>query len=408
MKNFVTLFCFLTCISLNVLAQKPGKNKINWQAAITKAANSELKNSRTPSLQIAVGYGDKIIFNKAYGKADIENNVSATPETRYRTASVSKWWTATAAMILVNQGKLELDAPIQKYCSYFPVKQWPITTRQLLTQTSGIRSYLDLKEELAKAKTAKDSSDAKNRYKTELLGTFTRYTNAKEPLDNFMNDSLLFQPGTDWSYSSQGYRVLGCVLEGASGMSYPQLMRKLVFEPANMHYTIEDDTWTIIKNRASGYHLEGKDPIRRADMRDVSENLPAGGHLSTAADLVRFAQAFASKKFFPSATIELMSTPYFKNLQREKDIPIWQYAIPSKNRYGYGMMLFSDPGTIRFGNTGRQAGGSAIVVVIPSKNITIAVMTNSKGWGGYMEFTKVIEDIITKTTTLSKKHSQFE
>ncbi|MBS9463000.1 beta-lactamase family protein [Flagellimonas sp. 389] len=395
MKLFLQLF-FLA-ISFSLSAQN-SNNQIEekWKQDISKAAIKELNNSGTPSLQIAIGYKDSIIYEKAFGLADIENNVLATTETKYRTASISKWWTATAAMILVDQGKLDLDKPIQNYCLSFPEKSSPITARQLLTQTSGIRAYIEIEEELAKATNSQDSLHIENRKRIELLGSYTHYTDLEPSLDNFKEDPILFEPGTDWSYSSHAYRVLGCVLEGASGMSYQSLIKELVFRPTAMENTTEDDSWAIIPNRASGYRLEREKSVRRADMRDVSENLPAGGHLTTASDLVRFAQAFNAGKFFSSKTITLMSTPYFENAEILKTEPTWRDAIPSKEKYGYGVMRFSDPVNKKLGHTGRQSGASSIVFVIPEKDITISVLTNSKGWRGYISFTQAIEDIVIK------------
>jgi serine beta-lactamase-like protein LACTB len=374
-----------------------------WQKLITHSALNELQQTGTPSLQIAIGYKNKILFHQAYGLADLENAVPANNETEYRAASVSKWWAATMTMILVNQGKLNLDVPIQTYCSHFPVKQWPITIRQLLTQTAGIRSYLDLNEELAKAKNGQDSLRAKERYNLELLGQSTHYTNLKESLANFKEDPLLFQPGTNWSYSSQGYRILGCILEDVTGIPYPQLIKQMIFDPVGMKNTLADDSWAIIANRASGYQLENNKHLRRAEMRDVSENLPAGGFLSTATDLVRFAQAFMQNKLVSPDTVRLMSSAYFSKKDPLLQEPSWRDAIPSMEKYGYGVMLFPDKTSIRIGHDGRQAGFSSIVIVIPEKQLTIAVLTNAKGWNGYISFTKKIEEIMTNYYLPNKK-----
>lgn len=322
--------------------------------------------------------------------ANLEHNIRATKTTRYRTASISKWFTATTAMILVNKGQLNLDLPIKTYCSYFPEKRWSITSRQLLTHTAGIRSYFDLKEALKTAKTQEDSLDLKHRYLKERLGTYTRYDSIHKAIANFKDDALLFRPGSDWEYSSQGYRLLGAVLEGASGKQYNALIEDLIFKPLGMNHTVKDDTWEIIKNRAAGYRLQRGKPIRRADFRDVSENLPAGGHLSTAEDLVRFAHAFTNQVLVSKKDIALMTTPYYtKEIPRTK--VTWRDAIPSKEKYGYGVMLFPDENRLRYGHTGRQAGGSSIVMVNPEKKITIAILTNVKGWNGYMSFSKAVE-----------------
>ncbi len=387
----------LWLLGLNLYAQTANLNIELLKNKISELTIHELENSKAPSLQIAISLKDSLIFNEAFGLADIENNVAATSKTKYRTASVSKLWTATVAMMLVDKGLLNLDEPIQNYCPDFPKKEHIITTRQLLTHTSGIRSYIDLEEELKNAKNSQDSLDINNRYRQEMLGEFTRYTEIIKALDNFKNDPLIFEPGTDWHYSSQAYRVLACVLEGASNLTYQQLTKQYIFEPTSMNNTFEDDAWAIIPNRASGYRIQRGKPIRRADMRDVSENLPAGGHLTTALDLILFANSFLNEQYFLSDKIKLMSTNYIKDIENNSEkIPLWRYAIPNKENYGYGIMIFPSEDTKRFGHTGRQAGGSAILVMIPEKELSIATLTNVKGWNGYISFTKKIEEIISQ------------
>ena len=158
-----------------------------------------------------------------------------------------------------------------------------------------------------------------------------------------------------------------------------------------------DDAWAIVPNRASGYRIEDDKAIRKADMGDISENLPAGGHLATASDMVRFVQAFYHEKFIDKTTVKLMSTPYSDNLEKDTpSSPSWRDAIPSEHRYGYGVMIFADEKTRKIGHTGRQAGASAIVYLIPESELSIAVMSNSKGWNGYITFTKKIEKVMTE------------
>lgn len=120
----------------------------------------------------------------------------------------------------------------------------------------------------------------------EALSSHTRYNDVIAPLDTFKDDELVFEPGTDWLYSSFGYRLLACVLQGASNTRYVDLMDRVVFAAAGMSHTVPDDAWAVIPHRVSGYRIE-RGTARRADSKDVSENLPAGGCLSTASDLVR-------------------------------------------------------------------------------------------------------------------------
>lgn len=385
-----SLFTFTLSAQTNIK-----KTTKPWQDSISKIAEIEITETGTPSLQIAIGLKGEIIYENAFGFADLENSVKATIKTKYRTASVAKWWTSTLTMMLVNNSKLDLDVPIQRYCHYFPKKNWDITTRQILTHTSGIRHYADYDAELSNAKNQADTIEINKRRYPDLLGMFTRYTDISTPLNNFKQDNLLFKPGSSWEYSSNGYRVLGCIIEGASGLNYKAMIKNQIFDKAGMTNTVEDDAWTIIPKRASGYLINNKKEIRRADMRDVSENLPAGGFLSTSSDLVRFAMSFVSGKFVDMETIKLMTIPYITK-DTIKTASSWRDAIPSKQKYGYGVMLFNDNEIIKFGHDGRQAGGSAIVYYLPEKDLTIAVMTNSNGWNNFISLTKKIEEVITK------------
>jgi CubicO group peptidase (beta-lactamase class C family) len=108
---------------------------------VDRLAAEEMASLHEPSLAISIVNDGQLIFAKGYGLSDIENNVPATADTVYRIASLSKSLTATAAMRLVEEHKLDLAAPIQKYCPAFPTKQWPITVREVLTHQSGIRHY---------------------------------------------------------------------------------------------------------------------------------------------------------------------------------------------------------------------------------------------------------------------------
>ncbi len=364
---------------------------------IAEAATAELIETGVPSLQIAIGFDGEVVFEGAYGLADVENDVAATTRTRYRTASISKWMTAAAALRLTERGKLDIDAPIQRYCPEFPGKRWTITTRHLLTHTSGIRHYADYEAELERAETEEQRADIERRRNRDKLGEYTRYTDVVSPLENFMDDPLEFEPGSAWRYTSLGYRVLGCVIQGAAGESYRDTVREIVVDAAGMTDTVADDAWRIIPQRAQGYRMSGDEPLRRADMRDVSENLPAGGHLATATDLVAFALAFRAGAVVSNPYRDLMSRPLTAPTDPAAEAPSWRDAIPSERKYGYGVMFFPDRGRWWYGHTGRQAGASAIVMQAPDSDLTIAVMTNAKGWRGFISFSGALRAIAEDT-----------
>ena len=175
--------------------------------------------------------------------ADLENLVPATSTTLYRLASISKPITA-AAMVLYERGKLDLDAPVQKYCPAFPKKEAPITTRQLLGHLGGIRH------------------DRTHSFDDpEIINTKHVDDPISGGLDYFKDDPLVAVPGTKFSYSTNGYTVVGCVIEGASAMKYVDFVRENVLRPAGMTRTRVDDYSAIIPSRTRFYSKDNSGTV---------------------------------------------------------------------------------------------------------------------------------------------------
>jgi CubicO group peptidase (beta-lactamase class C family) len=149
---------------------------------------------QVPGLSLAIGMDGRLVWSRGYGVADLENHVPVTTVSAFRTGSIGKPMTATAVMQLWQAGKLDLDAPVQTYCPAFPVKRWPITSRQLLAHLAGIRDK---------------TPDEETNYR--------HYETLAAALLIFAGDSLIAEPGTAFHYTSYGYTVLGCVIEGAAG-----------------------------------------------------------------------------------------------------------------------------------------------------------------------------------------------
>ena len=387
----------MTWFSAPSMANQPS---YDWKEAVEMAVAAEVASSGVPSLQISIGKKDEVIFQSTYGMADIENSVRATNKSKYRTGSVSKWFTSVAAKALIANGTLDPEEPIQKYCPQFPKKQWPITTINLLDHSSGIRHYIDYEEKLANAKSPQERVVISRDRDRDLLSSYTRYVDVTAPLESFKNDPLLFEPGTDWLYSSFAYRVLACVLEGATKMTYSEIMDEFIFTKANMTSTVKDDAWAIIPDRTTGYRLDRTKVLRRADFRDTSANLPAGGHLSTAADLSLFALALNSGAILPDG--RQAPNPRWDAAAKVTigQGSSWRNAIPSKQYYGVGEMYFPDKSRFWVGHTGRISGGSAIVVLQPQSDLAIAVIGNAKGWNGYISFIDKIKLILEESSDL--------
>lgn len=339
---------------------------------ISQVASAALETNHLPGLSVAV-WKDNRIWSAGFGKADLEQDVPVTARSMFRIASIAKWFTATAAMRLVELGKLELDAPIQEYCPQFPQKEWPITSRQLLTHMAGVRHNHGDNGEKRDTEAERQALEAL--IQRERIGQYARYTDVIKPLDAFKNDPLVFQPGTRVQYSSLGYRLLGCVLEGAAQTPYRKLMRDLVFGPAGMATITEDDVLAIVPHRVAGYSKATDGTIVRAAFRDVSENLPAGGWLSNAEDLVRFAMMFQSARLVKQAALEEM-------VER----PALSDGTPAPNPfgdpnyyYGFGIMIGPVNARPAWFHTGGQSGASALLFWFPDSKIAVALLANRDG-----------------------------
>lgn len=349
----------LLCLSVLLLASAASEGQVSREtlsdgmvASIERLLTEKMSSERIPGLSIAIAIDGDIAWKAAYGFADLENYVPTTPLTVYRTASIGKPMTATAVMQLVESGDLDLDAPIQRYCPAFPRKRWPITTRHLLGHTSGIRHYGGANEE------------------AELFNT-VHYESVEGPLEIFAGDSLRFEPGTAYRYSTFGYDVLGCVIEGASGTRYLDYMEAHVFGPAGMEDTRDDDPTAVIPRRAEGYRLVDGE-LQNARMVDMSSKLPAGGFVTTVVDLARFAVAVMEHRLVTEATLEEMMTPV--RLRGGEVVP-----------YGLGWGLF--PGEEWQGYREAFHGGvtpqvSGMLYLLPEADLAVAMLMNLEGVSG--------------------------
>jgi serine beta-lactamase-like protein LACTB len=328
--------------------------------------SSYISQHHVPGLSMAVISHGKVIVSKGYGFADVENGVPATADTVYRIASISKPVTATAAMTLVEAGKLDLDAPIQKYCPAFPKKRWSITTKEVLSHQSGIRDY---------------------RNDAETINT-RHYDSINEALTQFATDALDFEPGTKMQYSSYSYVVLGCVIEGASGMTYQDYMRQSIFQPADMQVSRLDDVRAIIPHRAHGYALSSNGELQNAPFVDVSNKPPGSGINSSAEDMGRFVAALFTGKLVSMHTLGEMLTPV--NTRDGKP-----------TIYGLGFFLAgpisSHRGLREAGHGGDQQGFSTLLYLLPEQQFGVVVLSNLEGQRptDLIELSRKIYDIVS-------------
>ena len=342
-------FVFILVTTPSIVFAEDAKLSSEKHAQVDSAIAKFMSAISVPGVSVAVVENGEYEWSQGYGMSDLENFVPATSRTLYRLASISKPLTATAAMQLWERGKLDLDAPVQKYCPAFPQKEWPITTRQLLGHLGGIRHYRS------------DSQDD-----PEVGNTKHFNDGIVAGLKFFANDPLVAKPETKFSYSTQGFTVAGCAIEGASGEKYVDFVRKNIFVPAGMNSTVADDRFAIIHLRTRFYHKDESGRALNADFLDSSYKIPGGGWLSSAEDMARFEVAVLGDKLIHHATRDVMWTPQ-------------KTADGSKNDYALGWGTGKELGVGDVGHGGGQQGTSTFIMLVPERRAGVVVLSNMDG-----------------------------
>jgi CubicO group peptidase (beta-lactamase class C family) len=203
-----------------------------------------------------------------------------------------------------------------------------------------------------------------------------------EGLEMFKNDPLLFEPGTKYSYTTHGFAVLGCAVEGASGMSFADYVRENVFKPAMMDRIRVDNVTDIIPNRAQGYWKTKGGELRNSELADTSYKIPGGGFISTVEDLAKFAIAMQTGALVKKETLDLMWTS-----QKTRDGKVTEYGM------GWGVHTRNGMKEVEHG--GAQQRVSTYLYMIPEKGLAVVLMTNLEGIGGGLaNLSKQIADIL--------------
>jgi serine beta-lactamase-like protein LACTB, mitochondrial len=329
--------------------QKLSKEK---QTQIESAVSKLMAATHVPGLSVGVVENGEYEWASGYGLADVENNSPASEHTLFRLASISKSLSATGVMQLVEHGKLDLDAPVQKYCPAFPQKPWPMTTRQVMGHLAGIRHYKGGPDDLE-------------------IGNTKHFDDPIQGGLNFFKDEpLLSEPGKTFHYSTQGYTLVGCVMEGAAGTKYVDYMMRNVFAPAGMEHTVVDNRFTIIPYRTRFYQKTEGGAVENAEFLDSSYKVPGGGWLSSAEDMAKFEVAILNDKLIKRTTRNQM----------------WTALKPgdgSKDGYGLGWGNGDVDGVPVVSHTGGQQGTSTAFMIAPSKRVGVVVLTNMEGASAY-------------------------
>jgi serine beta-lactamase-like protein LACTB, mitochondrial len=316
---------------------------------VTALVEDLLEVTALPSFSVAILEDGEIAYAHARGFADLAAQRPAGAATRYRAASVSKVLTATLLGRLAQQKRIDLDVPLAELVPGFPDADG-ITPRLLAGHLAGIGHYQ-----------GQDEIDRAHHYASlaEALGTFRDSPRAGAPREAY-------------HYSTHGYTLLAAAMEGATGESFLELLRREVFEPLGMTSTGPELRASARPEDAALYNLVARQPFPLPKPEDPSYKWAGGGLVSTPSDLVRLARGYLDGRFLEPAIVEAMWTP-----QRT--------AGGEETGVGIGWRIQDEPGGRRLvHHAGSMEGARSVVMILPDEDRAIATTTNSM-WASSVE-----------------------
>ncbi|MEZ0327573.1 MAG: serine hydrolase domain-containing protein [Fimbriimonas sp.] len=316
---------------------------------------SEMTRQNVPGLTLAIVKDGKIIRTGAYGKADLELDVPMNEDNIFEIGSITKQFTATLVLQMMEEGKLSLDDSVTKYIDGSPDLWKPLTLRHLLNHTSGLKEYVVI---------------------PGLM--LTEEFDQKTFLEKVKPLTLDFEPGVTMAYSNTNFALLGLVLEKVSGKSYTELINERIFKPLGMTNTSILDPDAIIRNRAHGYmNMGGKQFRSRFSMLSIISD---GAILSNVKDMAKWDAALIGGKLLKPASYQMMITPGKLKTGRTRN-------------YGFGTFLPPLGGKPFVGHHGNSAGYSAGYYHYPTANLSVILMANVYAINGQALATQIAENV---------------
>jgi CubicO group peptidase (beta-lactamase class C family) len=351
-------------LSLGILLLSSGTAVSQDKAAAIEALLKRHQEVGAFNGTALVAENGKVIFKKGYGLADFEWKIPNTPDTKFRLGSITKQFTATLILQLVDEGKLTLDTTLAKALPYYRQDTGArVTIHQLLSHTSGIPSY------------------------TSQPGFFRDVS--RDPYEvkdfalKFCSGELEFEPGSTFRYDNSGYFLLGAVIEQLTGKTYAEVLKERILDALGMRATGYDFSAPLIEKRARAYErsLLG---VRNAPYLDMSLPYAAGSMYSTVEDLYLWDQALYAEKVLPKGSKERM----------------WK---PNLEKYGYGWGIDTRP--IGPGKADRQTighggginGFSTLITRVPEDRQLVVLLNNTGGTDLDAMFTGIADILYGRT-----------
>lgn len=317
-------------------------------AALERLVRDELKATRTPGAAVAVIAGGELVYARGFGVASVETGAPVTPSTLFRLGSTTKMMTAAALLVLADQRRIELDAPIGARVPGLAPGLARLTAHQLLSNTAGVADFA--------APFVSHDDDALAR----MIG-------------GWKDDALFGEPGRVYSYASPGFWLAGRVLEQVGGKPYADMMNALLFTPVGMKHTTLRPLVAMTHPLAVGHDAAGGTP---AVIRPAFDNVamwPAGSVYSSAEDLARLVRALLAsgridgRQALPPALFTRLSGEYV--------------AMPGEPgvHYGYGLLSFLQDGVRMVMHGGFSRGYGSMIQIAPGHGFAVIVVTNRSG-----------------------------
>jgi CubicO group peptidase (beta-lactamase class C family) len=324
--------------------------------ASRRLARALVMADNLPGLSVAVAVNGDVVWSEAFGWADAENLTPLTPRTRFRLGALSKPLTAVGAALLHDRGRLDLDAPVQRYVPAYPWKQWTVTTRQLMGDVAGVHRIRG------------DNNDAMPVGHCDDLD---------EAVALLRDDPLLFEPGTEHRYSIWGWVLVSAVVEGAAAEPFDGFMARQVFEPLGMEHTVAAETADLDDGPsrfAPPRSLLGvRLGMKEAKRPDYSCLAGAGAFLSTPTDLVRLGSAMLKPGLLKSETIAAFQSP----TRLASGAPT-TYALG----WTVGTVQLAGEAARMVSHRGSPMGGTVSLLTFADLGLAIAVAANATNAAG--------------------------
>ncbi len=364
--RYVLTFTLVLMCSTAALAQAPAP--ADFESRVDSIIQDALHTTGVPSASVAVVRDGKIVYQHAFGYANLENKTPAQPSMRYSIGSNSKQFTATAILLLQQEGKLSLDDHVGKYVPGL-TRANEVTIRELLSHTSG---YQD---------------DWPQDY---VMPGMLKPTTPQAIMDQWAKIPLDFEPGTKWQYSNTNYAIAGVIIGNVAGMPYFQFLTQKVFVPLGLKSVLNIDDEKLTASDPTGYMRYALGPLRPAPKEGKGWLYAMGELAMTAEDLAKWDISMINERVLQPASYKMMETDTLLN-------------NGVATGYGLGVSVGSRGGHRIIAHTGEVSGFVSANTVYPDDKAAVVVLTNQDANGAASTIVQRISDVLFQAAASPKE-----